>query len=300
MAAELPAIDYASLQKRQEYTFWGIVAGAVLGVIILFYLAHSQVIAPRKSELSRVRSEVVQARNELQQKTEQKQDLPYIKELHSALQEKYQIATNKETGWFFRDYWEVLDNFVFALRDALLKNGLHTACIENPPWLEFQIGREAGRMLTFPATWTAEKMREYAEVWWEALGQEQSGRARISSQGPQLQGQYLLNPIGFKMKVCGEYEEVMNFLDYLFYESRYFFAIASMKFKRVGEVGGMIVVTGTEEEVEMTGAAFWLNEQGTPNPSFLPEQFAGQMGGGAPGMGGGAPAGGRGGGPVTG
>ncbi len=290
MTAELPAIDYLALQKRQEYTFWGILAGAILLTLILAYLAYSQVIRPKNQQLARVKSEVVQARNDLQTKTEQKENLPYIKELYSAMEVQWNLGKK----WFLpNDYWEVLDRFVPTLVENMALNGVHAGCIENPPWLETAIYR---RELVFPHFWTAEKMREYAELHAEALGREEGFRIRIGDRDPELSGANLLNPIGFRAKVCGEYEEIMTFLEHLFYESPIFFGIAQMKFKRAGEVGGFFTVVGTEEEVEITGAAFWLNENGTPNVSFLPEQLGGQiLGGGGPVAGPGGP-----GGPATG
>jgi len=280
--------DYQQAQKKSDVTFWASIGIGLVVVLGVFFGFKSQVIQPKQSKLASLKAQAATAKTTYEQNLKKTQALPELKELLNVMNAKWEdIYAAKETqrhSWFFKGYWEVLENMFQTLAETMVQSGVL------PSEMKAQIYDVGNRTALFSIEWSAGKMRKISEQW-------NIKKVQIGEAEDKLTGANLLNPIPFEAKCIGEYENIMRMVDRLFYDSPYFYAIVSVKLSRVTTVRALGTATplGAWVEAEIKGAAFHINPDGNPTLEFGP---AGPGPGGAPGGPGGG-GGGRGGGPMA-
>lgn len=270
--------DYQQAQKKSDVVFWASIGIGVIVVLATIYLFHSQVIQPKQARYASIRSQATAAESSYQQNLKKSQSLPELQELLHVMNAKWEdVLAAQETqrhSWFFKGYWEVLDNMFQTLAETMIQSGVF------PTELKATIYDVGNRTALFNIQWSPGHMRKIAGTW--GIKKVQIGEAE-----DKLTGANLLNPIPFEGRCFGEYENIMRMVDRLFYDSPYFYALVSLKLSRRGTAAtfGVFTPVGAIVEAEIKGAAFFINPDGNPTFDFGVEGAQMMPGGAAGGAG---------------
>lgn len=258
--AEAPLVDYQQQQKRKETMFWVTSVGAFVGVAVVLWLVYNQLLTPKYAQIAQLQSQINQERSKEQTYEKEQKALPAMRQLNEVVQVKWApIADKTKSIWFFKDYWEIIDNIFTNMIDVAQANTVL------PVKIKFKIFE--GAPTQFPADWSEEKITQRIEEW--AAGNIE--QVIVGGKGMSVSCTNLLCPLEFEAEFVGEYERLMGFLDAVAYDSNYLYAVKNIKLTRVGEFSTFLTFTpiGTMENMKVTGAAWFLNPTGTPNTDFV-------------------------------
>jgi len=270
-------------RKNKEAQYIGFVVLTILLVGGGWYYFETGMKKPKVDEIASIEGNITNERQRTGEMKQKSNEVHELVDLNDVYVEKWEEAL----PMFFKDNWDIQDNFFGAINTSCQIAGL-TCQLLAVEWEEK--GREE-----IPDQWEIPRVTE-------VFG---PGSYNFGSVGPHIEGDMLINKLPFVMAAAGTYDKVQRLPSVLNREGEYFLGAyqLAMQFYQSGTSGFSIRPVGTWEAAVIEGSAYYLSEDGRANTdprSFIPDSGGnttstggGNSGGGAGEMGRGfAPGGG--------
>ena len=258
-------------RKNKEGKYIGLVVLTVMLVGGAWYYFESGMKKPKVDEITTIESNITSERQRTGEMKQKSNEIHELIDLNDVYEEKWQEAL----PMFFKDNWDIQDNFFGAINTACQITGLSCQLL-SVEWEEK--GREE-----IPDQWPIPRVTE-------VFG---PGSYNFGSVGPRIEGNMLINKLPFVMVAAGTYDKVQRLPSILNREGEYFLGAyqLALSFYQTGSSGFTIRPVGTWEAAVIEGSAYYLSEDGTPNQdprSYIPDASGGNnqpTGGGGSGDG---------------